>query len=96
MPIPHWGLTINAILFDMKRTITAIIILFATVFTTNAQAQDLKLGYTNVEYSVSQLRDAKQIESEMQAHNKQLESQLKTKYQDYQDKAEDYQKNASR
>lgn len=31
----------------------------------------------------------------MQAHNKQLEKQLKSKIQDYQDKAADYQKNAS-
>jgi len=41
----------------------------------SAQAQ-LKVGYTNVDYVLSQLPDSKQIESELKTYRTQLESQL--------------------
>lgn len=80
----------------MKRTIVAVAILFASFFSAvSVQAQDAaRIGWANIEYIVSQMPDAKEIESELKAHNKQLENQLKAKYQEYQTKAQAYQKGA--
>jgi len=55
----------------------------------SAQAQ-LKVGYTNVDYVLSQLPDSKQIESELKTYRTQLESQLQIKYKEFQAKADDY------
>ncbi|WP_345071517.1 OmpH family outer membrane protein [Hymenobacter fastidiosus] len=74
--------------------------LIAAVFTlassSAALAQaPLKIGYTSVEYVLSQMPESKQIESDLKAYSSQLEAQLKSKYSDYQAKAEAYQKGAS-
>ncbi|WP_242509952.1 OmpH family outer membrane protein [Hymenobacter persicinus] len=71
--------------------------LIAAVFTlttsTAALAQaPLKIGYTSVEYVLSQMPESKQIESDLKAYSSQLEAQLKSKYADYQAKAEAYTK----
>ena len=55
----------------------------------------LKIGYTSVEYVLSQMPESKQIESDLKAFSTQLENQLKSKYQEYQTKAEAYQKGGS-
>ena len=49
-------------------------ILFAG-FTVKAQSE-LNIGYTNVDYILSLLPEAKEIEAELNAYTKQLESQL--------------------
>ena len=54
----------------------------------------MKVGYTNVEYVLSLMPEAKQIESDLSAYEKQLSTQLESKYQDYQTKVADYQQNA--
>lgn len=54
----------------------------------------MKIGYTNVDYVLSVMPEAKQIESELSAYDKQLSAQLEAKYQDYQTKVADYQQNA--
>ena len=54
----------------------------------------MKIGYTNVEYVLSLMPEAKQIESELSAYDKQLSAQLEAKYADYQAKVADYQQNA--
>lgn len=59
-----------------------------------AMAQ-LKIGYTNIEYVLSLMPEAKQIESELANYEKQLGTQLQAKYGDYQAKVADYQKNAA-
>ena len=60
-----------------------------------AKAQEtLKIGYTDVEYILSALPEAKQIESELTDYGQQLETQLSSKMNDFQTKAADYQKNA--
>ena len=56
-----------------------------------AQAQQ-KIGYTSVEYVLSQMPESKQIESDLKAYNTQMESQMKAKIQDYQTKADAFQK----
>lgn len=59
---------------------------------TNAQ---LKIGYTNVEYILTLLPEAKQIESELESYEKQLSSTIQAKITDYQTKLGDYQQNAA-
>ena len=56
-----------------------------------AQTAQLKIGYTNMDYILTQLPEYKTIESEISSYQKQLESQLNSKYQEYQDKLDDYQ-----
>ena len=54
----------------------------------------MKIGYTNVEYVLSLMPEAKQIESDLGAYEKQLSTRLEAKYKDYQTKLGDYQQNA--
>ena len=73
-------------------TFAAALFAVASLAAPKAQAQaPLKIGYTNVEYILSQMPESKQIESDLKAYNAQLESQLKTKYQEYQTKLGAYQ-----
>ncbi|MES2733681.1 MAG: OmpH family outer membrane protein [Bacteroidota bacterium] len=71
-------------------------ILFVLVLAgASAQAQ-IKFGYTNVDYVLSQLPDSKQVESDLKTYRTQLESSLKAKYQDFETKAKDYQANGEK
>ena len=56
-----------------------------------AQSAQLKIGYTNMDYILTQLPEYKTIESEISSYQKQLETQLNSKYQEYQGKLDDYQ-----
>ena len=65
-----------------------------TMFTMGfTNAQELKIGYTNAEYLLGLLPEAKQIEADLRAYETQLQNQLKAKYQDLQTKIGDYQAN---
>lgn len=68
---------------------------FALVMVGSLQAQDLKIGYTNAEYVLSLLPEAKQVEADLKAYESQLQNQLQAKYQEFQTKAADYQQNAA-
>ena len=67
----------------------------ALVAVGSLQAQELKIGYTNAEYVLSLLPEAKQIEADLKAYEAQLQNQLQSKYQEFQTKAADYQQNAA-
>jgi outer membrane protein len=60
-----------------------------------AASGPLKIGYTSVEYVLSQMPESRQIETDLKAYSTQLENQLKSKYAEYQAKAEAYQKGAA-
>ncbi|UOQ54543.1 OmpH family outer membrane protein [Hymenobacter cellulosivorans] len=81
----------------MNKFRLALAVAVLTISTaTSALAQaPLKIGYTSVEYVLSQMPESRQIESDLKAYSSQLEAQLKSKYADYQSKAEAYQKGAS-
>ncbi len=55
----------------------------------------LKIGYTNADYILSLMPEAKQIESDLTAYETQIQNQLKAKYEEFQAKAADYQQNAA-
>lgn len=80
----------------LRLTIAGALLAATTLAAPSAQAQaPLKIGYTSVAYVLSQMPESKQIESELKTYNTQLEAQLKSKYEEYQNKAETYQKGAA-
>jgi outer membrane protein len=82
------------IMNKFRLALAVAVLTFSTATSALAQAP-LKIGYTSVEYVLSQMPESKQIESDLKAYSTQLEAQLKSKYSDYQTKAEAYQKGAS-
>jgi outer membrane protein len=69
-----------------------VCVLFSAIAVSNSYAQtNLKIGYTNVDYVLNLLPEAKEIEAELTAYGKQLESQLQSKMAEFQEKLNDYQ-----
>jgi outer membrane protein len=61
----------------------------------NAQVPELKIGYTNTDYILGLMPETREINAELASYQKQLETQLQSKYQEFQDKLTDYQQKAS-
>ena len=57
----------------------------------STMAQGIKIGYTNVDYILSFMPEAKQIQAELESYQKQLDNQLQAKVKDYQAKGQEYQ-----
>jgi len=74
-----------------KLFITLLIVLGAM----GLKAQGIKIGYTNTQYILTLMPEAKQIQSELTAYETQLRNQIQAKYQDFQTKAEAYQRGAA-
>jgi outer membrane protein len=66
----------------------------ATAFTVNAQDGGLKIGYTNAEYILSNMPEAKEIEAELKDYESQLTAQLESKRRDFETKLAEYQRTA--
>ncbi|MCB2409463.1 OmpH family outer membrane protein [Hymenobacter lucidus] len=77
-----------------RLALAVAVLTFSTATSALAQAP-LKIGYTSVEYILSQMPESRQIESDLKAYSTQLEAQLKSKYSDYQTKAEAYKNGAA-
>ncbi|HSI89999.1 MAG TPA: OmpH family outer membrane protein [Adhaeribacter sp.] len=60
-----------------------------------AQTAPIKIGYTNVDYVLSQMPESRQIEADLKAYSTQLENQLKSKYAEFEAKGQAYQKGAA-
>jgi outer membrane protein len=75
------------------RNIAAAVLITLFSFTANAQAP--KIGYTSVEYIITQVPESKQIQADLEAYGKQLENQLQSKQKMLQEKYEAYQKGAA-
>lgn len=54
-----------------------------------------KIGYTSINYILTQLPDAKRIEAELKAYQTQLENQMAAKVKDFKEKADIYEKGAA-
>lgn len=76
-----------------NRLLLGVAALFFLVCST--QAQTIKIGYADVDYILSQMPEAKEVQSELEAHNTQLQNQLQAKYQEYQQKLQAYQQGAA-
>ncbi|WP_253805672.1 OmpH family outer membrane protein [Hymenobacter taeanensis] len=69
---------------------------FTTATASMAQtAAPLKIGYTSVEYVLSQMPESKQIESQLKDYSTQLKNQLDAKAAEFRTKGEAYQKGAA-
>ncbi|WP_460615078.1 MULTISPECIES: OmpH/Skp family outer membrane protein [Hymenobacter] len=76
--------------------LAAAALTFTTATVSMAQtAAPLKIGYTSVEYVLSQMPESKQIESQLKDYSAQLKNQLDTKYSEFQTKADAFQKGAT-
>ncbi|HVD97291.1 MAG TPA: OmpH family outer membrane protein [Cytophagaceae bacterium] len=73
-----------------------ILVLLAFAFSLStaafAQTTPTKIGYTNLEYILSLLPDAKRIDSELQTYEKQLKAQMDSKIAEFEKKYQDYEK----
>lgn len=54
------------------------------------QGQGLKIGYTNADYILSKMPEAKQIESELKTHQEQLGAQIKSKRTEFEQKYQSF------
>ena len=78
----------------IKRKLFAAVAFLFMSAVSFAQAP-VKIGYTNVDYVMSQMPESKQIEADLKAYSAQLEAQLKSKYQEFETKGQAYQKGAA-
>lgn len=78
----------------MATSIVSGLLLITVSFT--SLAQDVpKIGYANVEFILSQLPEAKEIESEYKTYEQQLSNQLQSKIDEFQQKAEAFQRDGA-
>lgn len=76
------------------KILSVVVVLMACAVHVSAQ-ESLKIGYTNADYVLSLLPEAKQIDAELKAYEKQLQNQIQAKYNNLQEKMSDYQANAA-
>lgn len=78
------------------RIVRTCLVLLALVvaggFVHQAQAQALKIGYTDHELIIANMPDYRQLQTQLQQEYQQSQEQLQTRYQELQQKAERYQK----
>ena len=79
----------------MKRNILVAISAFTLFFATQAQAQQQKFGFVSTEYVLSQMPEAKSIQSELQAYQRQLTNKIQATMQGFQTQLDAYQKGAA-
>ncbi len=74
------------------KVVLSAIALFCVGFV--AQAQELKIGYTNVELIMDLMPEMEQIAADVQDYQAQLQTNIQTKAQDFQKKVQVYQQAA--
>lgn len=77
----------------MKTKLIFILAFFLTAFAAQAQVP-LKIGYTNAEFILSNMPEAKEIEADLKAHEQQLTTQLEAKSKEFDTKVQEYQRTA--
>ena len=70
-----------------------VIGIIASLFSLGAQAQ--KFGFVSTEYVLAQMPESKQIQSELQAYEKQLSNKIQATIQGYQQQLQAYQQGAA-
>ncbi|NJN26698.1 MAG: OmpH family outer membrane protein [Cyclobacteriaceae bacterium] len=78
----------------MKTRWIFIIGFMLAAMSAQAQGTGIKIGYTNADFILGNMPEAKQIESELKVHEQQLSTQLEAKSKDFQTKVAEYEKNA--
>ncbi|MCL6259258.1 OmpH family outer membrane protein [Aquiflexum sp. TKW24L] len=76
------------------KVVLSAIAIFCVGFVAQAQAQELKIGYTNVELLMDLMPEMEQIAADVQDYQAQLQTNIQTKAQDFQRKVQAYQQAA--
>ena len=76
----------------MKRRSVIFVFVF-TLIAFSSQAQEVKIGYTNVEYILSLMPELKGVETEYKAFETQIRNSIQAKQAELQAKIQDYQTN---
>ncbi len=79
----------------MNQRIFIITLLLTISSVGMAQNKPVRIGYTNVDYLLSQMPESKQIEAELKTYKTQLDNSLQAKVKDFQEKYQAYEKGAS-
>ena len=74
----------------MKTNVIILSLVLLVVGSIALEAQSLRIGYTNTDYILSKLPEAKQIESELKTHRDQLGAQLKSKQEEFERKYQSF------
>ncbi|MCS7027329.1 MAG: OmpH family outer membrane protein [Bacteroidia bacterium] len=75
----------------MNKQIVALVVVSVTIFAAAAQPiKPLKIGYTNVDYIVSLMPEAKKVEEDLIKYKQELEATLKAKYEAYENALKSY------
>lgn len=77
----------------MKKTILVLALAMVSAFAGFAQGV-VKIGYTDVNYVLSLMPEAKQIDQQLKEHEKQLANQVQAKMQEFQAKVAQFQQEA--
>lgn len=89
--IPYRHLKTNYIHMKVKVILSALALLFVGFA---AQAQDVKIGYTSVEFIMDLMPEMEQIGADIQDYQTQLQTNIQTKGADFQRKVQAYQQAA--
>jgi outer membrane protein len=79
----------------LTKTCVTTHLLVAMLFSLTIQAQSLKVGFTRIDYIISQMPESKQVNDQLTIQQTQAESELKRLQKDFTDKYTDYQKNGT-
>lgn len=85
----------------MKKQVIAIMAVLAVACTplfaqtTTPAAAPTKIGYTNVDFVLGKLPESKKIQNELEITKAQLDKALSDKYKEFQEKLDNYNKNAA-
>jgi outer membrane protein len=76
------------------RIILSAIAIFCLGFVAQAQQQELKIGYTNIDLIMDLMPEMEQIGADIQDYRMQLGTQIQTKTQDFQRQVQSYEQSA--
>jgi len=76
------------------RIILSAIAMFCLGFVAQAQTNNVKIGYTNIDYIMDLMPEMEQIGADIQDYSGQLRTQVQTKSQDFQRQVQSFQQSA--
>ncbi|MCG8387666.1 MAG: OmpH family outer membrane protein [Cytophagales bacterium] len=74
----------------MRQKSLLAVLAFSLVGVCGYSQATMKIGYADVDYILSQMPESKEVESQLQTTNTQLQNQLQAKVQEYQQKLQAY------
>lgn len=78
----------------MKKLLFVLVLAAGVLSFGRSEAQTLKIGYTNADMILASLPEAKQIETDLTAYRTQIQKQMESKVQEFEQKRKIYQETA--